>query len=65
MERDLIRQIQFLDGSGNVMGQMTFDYLSPDAVSDDEFSIPRVLSGAGYRKTESLHWLSALAADRL
>jgi hypothetical protein len=65
MKKDLIERIRFIDSMGNIDGEVLFDYLSSDTVSDDGFAVPQLPSGTGSPKTERLHWLSALAANNL
>lgn len=65
MNKDLIERIEFRDSTGNTVGEIVFDYLSPDALRHDEFAVPRLPFGVSPQKTEQLHWLSALAANTL
>jgi hypothetical protein len=65
MESDLIKQIRIMDSSDKEVGIISFSYPQSDAVDSDRFAVPRLPSGLGAVKTESLHWLSALAAGKL
>ncbi len=65
MEMDLIQQIRITDSADQEAGIISFSYQVPDAAGDNRFIVPRLPSGIGPVKTESLHWLSALAASKL
>ena len=65
MEKDWIKQIHFVDRNGELVGEIYFKYLSTNDMSDKAFNIPKRPSGNGYHKTQQLHWLAELAANKL